>query len=49
VQKLTKNPTKQMKNKVASKVDKGTVTGDKVTNQAEVVKKKSFFKTLGDL
>lgn len=49
VQKLTKNPTKQMKNKVASKVDKGTVTGDKVTNQTEVVKKKSFFKTLGDL
>lgn len=49
VQKLTKNPTKKMKNKVASKVDKGTVTGDKVTSQAEVVKKKSFFKTLGSL
>jgi hypothetical protein len=49
VQKLTKNPTKQMKNKVASKVDKGTVTGDKVINPTEVVKKKSFFKTLGDL
>lgn len=49
VQKLTKNPTKQMKNKVSSKVDKGTVPGDKITSQTEVVKKKSFFKTIGDL
>jgi hypothetical protein len=38
-----------MKNKAASKVDKGTVAGDKITNQTEVAKKKSFFKTLGIL
>lgn len=49
VQKQTKNPTKSVKNKVASKKDKGTVTGNKIENTADVTKKKSFFKTLGGL